>query len=253
MSILPGFFPSHIIADAAAANITPVTRVLTAQHFSQDDVTGSPAFAFENNVPIGTPAVDRIIAIAVSGFVTPVSEEVGLTQVRINGIQATRAVNGSINIGNVLYSEIWWAHVPEETTALVEYDANGQPVSYVSAVYAVYGCDLLDPIGSNDSNTDEANRTVIEDIFVDAKSVVIACGFCGLNSVSSSSSWTNITEDTDQSVDPSNEGFFYNVSSASRSYDTDPGDVQEYEVTSASANQFEFGIIAMANFIPVIP
>lgn len=224
---------SDLDAELTQVVAAGLSRVWTDSFFADFAV---PPFT-ETGAAIGTAAADRQVFV---GFMGSMDFTDAITSVTIGGIPAKRVV---VNRGRgfafgvveaIIYSEVWWAPVPTGTTAdIVVNTVDSGALACIGEVYAVYGADASLPVWvSNDAWA--ASGSVSANLDIPAASVTLGFAFTGFSSAPTTSSWTNLTEDSDQSL-LSGFGDYTNGGAASRADTGAPGSVS-ISATAASAD-----------------
>jgi hypothetical protein len=166
----------------------------------------------ETGAAIGGAAANRLIFVAISGikFINA-----ALTSVTIGGVSATvgSAVRSALNGGRG-FSEIWWSLVPTGTTGNIVITATGDSFAGGVSVYRVIGADVVTPIDNNDT-TAVTSGNVSTDVSIGANTVTISTATTGISVGAGNTSFANITENFEYSIDDGG-GNFLNGGQASR-------------------------------------
>jgi hypothetical protein len=175
---------------------------------------------------IGTAAADRIVAVVIYSIMnttTGLTDEV--TAVTIDGVNATRAAyfpaaNSIFGQPTGTPVEMWYLAVPTGTAEDIEITYTNAPSLAVIDVFAFYGCDTTTPFWDIQIGFGAA-QTATATVDPPALSCTAAVGSMGLNDTTTSTTWTNATEDNDNSTDFG--GLVITQSSASRQDTSAPG------------------------------
>lgn len=224
------FHQQPLISGAANVIVT-----LTSAASLTREITDAFAYTLDaspvtdTGTSIGTATADRLIFVALSGLKTTNS---AITSVTVGGVSATaaaqvRRANGG---GSVDFCEIWWAAVPTGTTGTVVITEAGEVFNFVSAeIYKVTGANTTIPVNNSDTGS-VASGNVTTDVTIGDGQVSLACAMVGVSTASAATTFTNITEDAEYSIDI---GAFVNGGFASRAAGIGPGAVTFTASTSA--------------------
>lgn len=216
------------ISMSAAASDTSAMAATLTQTAPNVSLALTDSFTINNTgtktdtaTTLGAAQADRLIFVTVSGINATTSD--GIDSMTIGGVSATMAVEViRTNLdGDFVFSSVWWALVPTGTTGNTVLTFTGDQIFGGCGVYRVVGANTTTPI--NSSNTaNAASGSISASVTPPNAGATIASACLGLSTADANISWTNITEDTDQSV---SVGVFVNVGSASRSDVTSPGSI----------------------------
>jgi hypothetical protein len=159
-----------------------------------------------------------LVFVAISGSK---NIDAAITSVTVGGVSANAASQvRRDSLGLSAFSEIWWAAVPTGTTGNVVITATGDEFTGCSAqIYKVTFADTTTPIANSDTGS-VATGNVTTDVTIGDREAAISTAYVGLSSASATTTFTNITENSEFSI---NVGVFVNTGHASRQDVTGPG------------------------------
>lgn len=159
---------------------------------SAKDSTGQTTYTF-SSVSVGTAADNRQVVVGVHSILG--SPGITINSVTIGGISASRVVKQESGSGGRV-AEFWKASVPAGTTGNIVVTASAAMLACSIGVWAVYGASTA-TFDTDGSNVNPASVTL------SVPTGGIALGF-GVSNASSTATWTNLTEDLDDTVQSSN-------------------------------------------------
>ena len=197
------------VSDLAAV-LTQSTDGVEREATDNFEVSGASPFT-EVAASIGSADAGRLVFVTISGIK---NLDDTITSMTVGGVSATAATQvrrGSSDL--FAFSEIWWAAVPTGTTGNIVITATGDSFTACSAqVYKVTNADTVTPIANSDTG-DVASGNVTTDVTIGNLEASIATAFLGGSSASATTTFTNVTEDSEFSI---NIGAFANSGHASR-------------------------------------
>ena len=231
------------VSDLTAVLTQVVSAVIREATDSYTHSGASPST--EVGAAIGSATSDRLVFVSISGIK---STDNPITSVTIAGISATaasqvrRAVTGAF-----IFSEIWWVAVPTGTTATIVITASSDASLVLGTqVYKITGADTTTPIANSDTGS-VASGNVTTDVTIGNNEASIATAMTGLSTASETTTFANITEDSEFSL---SFGVFANGGSASRQDTSAPGAI----TFTASVSSDNFGTNkVMAAVVITIP
>lgn len=177
-----------------------IASSFTATAF-QNITAGNSSSTF-TAVAIGAAAADRLVFVQIGNLPDNADSGNLITGVTIGGVTATQAVQSSFFFG-LLYNDWWWAAVPTGTTANIVItitSAVSGTGTFAINVYRVTGANTTSPVSSTKTVDDTTNPF---------GSITVLSGGIALGGVygpdessiqTITTVWTNLTEDTDTTV-----------------------------------------------------
>lgn len=186
-SFLPGMFPGGVAAAAAAP--AAVSFTYNGQ-FGPNSATAQTTKTFAS-VSIGAATANRMVVIGFSYRVNATTNSV-----TVNGVGATRVTGSGIGFRRI---EMWRAAVPTGISVTVTIVLSGT-VGGLCAItsHSVYNLTSQTPTASITATN--ASATSIN-ANINTVAPGIAIGVAMHDNVGSNSTWTNLTETSDQGVD----------------------------------------------------
>jgi hypothetical protein len=191
------------VSDLAATLTQVVPPAGASLTWTDSDLTYASASPYTiTGAAIGTADANRLVIVGLCGFKSLLGDQI--TAVTIGGISAKRIalVNGGVgSVGVYPFADLWWANVPTGTTANIVITYADTGMGLLTEVYAGYGINTTNPSWDAAFNVAQSG-SVSATINMPDDSASMGAAYTGLNSVPTTSSWTNLTEDSDVSADP---------------------------------------------------
>lgn len=214
-SLLLGIGLTAPFSDASAmtADVDVVTPAGPSVEYTDSEIFSGPSSPYTfTSAAIGTADADRVVFAFINSLSLPGTGDV--TAVTIGGIAASCAIEAYGSGGG--FTQVWFANVPTGTTAnIVITHSFTTAFAGIISVYKVLGVDVTNPFDNVNWNAIDTAGGVSVSYDVPDNSGTMVSAFTGANSVAVTNTISNVTEDTDLSVDPS-LGVFINGVAGSR-------------------------------------